>query len=172
MTRPSGARWSSPGRISAVVARFVTSKTAFQRLDAVSLGLKTRKFFASALSLSEYGGPHSSQQHQGIDVESQRENILDRLAKHEEATEAVRGQIQTPRHPRRDDGQHRQQPTDEQQPTAARREDEFRPLAKQSARRMFVFLGGRLPFCCGGFGWRLLQGMTLFQVATRTRSTA
>ena len=36
-------RGSSPGRISATDSRVVTSKTAFQRFDAVSSGLKMRK---------------------------------------------------------------------------------------------------------------------------------
>ena len=38
MTRPSGARWSSPGRRRGCHARSVASKTAFSRLDAVSSG--------------------------------------------------------------------------------------------------------------------------------------
>ena len=43
MTRPSGARWSSPARRSAIQARSVASNTAPSRLDAVSSGPKTRK---------------------------------------------------------------------------------------------------------------------------------
>ena len=38
MTRPSGARWSSPGTVSAIQALSVASKTAARRLDAVSSG--------------------------------------------------------------------------------------------------------------------------------------
>jgi hypothetical protein len=43
MTRPSGATCSSPGSISAVEQRLVTSNSAPQRFDAVSSGLKMRK---------------------------------------------------------------------------------------------------------------------------------
>ncbi len=49
MTRPSGATWSSVGIISATDSRVVTSKTAPRRLEAVSSGLKTRKFLDSSL---------------------------------------------------------------------------------------------------------------------------
>ena len=43
MTRPSGARWSSPGTISAIHVRSVTSSTAPRRFDAVSSGPNIRK---------------------------------------------------------------------------------------------------------------------------------
>ena len=43
MTRPSGARWSSPGSRSAIQARSVTSRTAPSRFELFSSGLKTRK---------------------------------------------------------------------------------------------------------------------------------
>ena len=43
MTRPSGARWSSPGTISAIHVRSVTSSTEPSRLDAVSSGPNIRK---------------------------------------------------------------------------------------------------------------------------------
>ena len=49
MTRPSGARWSSPGSISAIQARSVSSSTAPRRFEAVSSGPKTRKFDESSL---------------------------------------------------------------------------------------------------------------------------
>jgi hypothetical protein len=42
MTRPAGARWSSPGRISPSHTRSVTSSTAPRRLDTVSSGPMTR----------------------------------------------------------------------------------------------------------------------------------
>ena len=42
MTRPSGARWSSVGKISASKARFVTSNTSWSRLEAVSSGPNSR----------------------------------------------------------------------------------------------------------------------------------
>ena len=51
ITRPSGDTFSSSGLGSAVEQRLLVSNTAFQRLDAVSSGLNTRKFRASAFSL-------------------------------------------------------------------------------------------------------------------------
>ena len=50
MTRPSGARWSSPSRRSAIQARSVASKSALSRLEAVSSGPKTRKLASPALA--------------------------------------------------------------------------------------------------------------------------
>ena len=47
MTRPSAARWSSYGTVSATQARLVTSSTSCQRLELFSSGLNRRKFFAS-----------------------------------------------------------------------------------------------------------------------------
>ena len=43
MTRPPGARWSSPAILCASQARSVTSKTSWRRFDAVSSGPKRRK---------------------------------------------------------------------------------------------------------------------------------
>ena len=54
MTRPSGARWSSPGTISAIQVRSVTSSTAPSRFDAVSSGPNIRK-------LSRVAGHHVAQ---------------------------------------------------------------------------------------------------------------
>ena len=42
MTRPSGARWSSPGSVSAIQPRSVTSKTGASRFEAVSSGPNSR----------------------------------------------------------------------------------------------------------------------------------
>ena len=44
MTRPFGARLSSPGSSSAIQVRSVTSNTADSRLEAVSSGPNRRKF--------------------------------------------------------------------------------------------------------------------------------
>ena len=44
MTRPSGARWSSHGSVSATQARLVTSSTSCQRFELLSSGLNSRKF--------------------------------------------------------------------------------------------------------------------------------
>ncbi len=46
MTRPSGARWSSVGRVSPSHWRLVTSKTFCSRLELVSSGPKMRNRFA------------------------------------------------------------------------------------------------------------------------------
>ena len=48
--RPSGARWSSSGSVSATHARSVTSNSPPNRLELVSSGPMTRKFRASWLS--------------------------------------------------------------------------------------------------------------------------
>src|SRR5689334_10939156 len=39
MTRPSGAKWSSHGSVSATQARLVTSSTSCQRFELLSSGL-------------------------------------------------------------------------------------------------------------------------------------
>ncbi len=52
ITRPSGARWLSPGTIEPSNARFVTSNTASSRLDDVSSGPISRKFDGLALITS------------------------------------------------------------------------------------------------------------------------
>ena len=57
ITRPSGARWSSPGTICPSNARSVTSKTAPSRLDAVSSGPNSRKFDGLALITSRSQSP-------------------------------------------------------------------------------------------------------------------
>ena len=43
MTRPSGARWSSPGLVGSIQVRSVTSKTGSRWLEAVSSGPNSRK---------------------------------------------------------------------------------------------------------------------------------
>ena len=52
ITRPSGARWLSPGMISPSKTRFVASNTASSRLDDVSSGPISRKFDGLALITS------------------------------------------------------------------------------------------------------------------------
>ena len=57
ITRPSGARWLSPGTISPSKARFVTWKTSPSRLDSVSSGPNSRKFDGLALITSRSQSP-------------------------------------------------------------------------------------------------------------------
>ena len=57
MTRPSGARWSSPGRRRGCHARSVASKTAFSRLDAVSSGPMIRNVYGFARMTSRRNAP-------------------------------------------------------------------------------------------------------------------
>jgi hypothetical protein len=56
-TRPSGARWLSPGTISPSKARLVTAKTSPSRLDSVSSGPNSRKFDGLALITSRSQPP-------------------------------------------------------------------------------------------------------------------
>ena len=57
MTRPSGARWSSPGMIWPSKARSVTSKTFPSRLDAVSSGPNSRNVDGLAVMMSRSHDP-------------------------------------------------------------------------------------------------------------------
>jgi hypothetical protein len=59
MTRPSGARWSSPGSVSATHVRFVTSNTADRRFDAVSSGPNSRNVSGLSLITSRTSSPRT-----------------------------------------------------------------------------------------------------------------
>jgi hypothetical protein len=59
MTRPPGARSSSPASRSATQARSVASKTASRRLEVVSSGPMSRKLVGLALMTSRRNPPRT-----------------------------------------------------------------------------------------------------------------